>query len=76
MTTNAGGIPDMITEGVTGLVVQQDDHQAMARQALRLLQEPDSVDRIARRALRECEKYTWHAVGDQCVQLYEAVAHV
>ena len=71
VTTNAGGIPDMVTDSVTGLVVQQDDYQSMARQALRLLQEPDSVDRIARQALRECQKYTWHAVGDQWVQLYE-----
>lgn len=74
VTTNAGGIPDMVTDGVTGEVVRQDDYEAMASQALRLLEQPDSAERIACSALDECQKYTWKAVGGDWIELYEALA--
>jgi hypothetical protein len=64
----------MVTDGVTGFVVQQDDSETMAQQALRLLERPDNADRVARRALDECQKYTWQVVGNQWIELYEALA--
>jgi glycosyltransferase involved in cell wall biosynthesis len=63
VTTNAGGIPYIVTDGETGLLVDRDDHRALAGGALRLLAEPQLGQRLARNARREVmEKYTWPAV--------------
>ncbi len=75
VTTDAGGIPDMVTDGVTGLVVKQSDHESMAHQALRLLDEPENSKLLTSRALAECKNYTWQAVGGRWIELYEALAN-
>ncbi len=74
VTTDAGGITDMVTDGVSAFVVQKDDHDAMAKQALRALDDPHYTNRIARRALEECQKYSWDAVGEQWTELYRHMA--
>lgn len=76
VTTNAGGIPDMVADGVTGFVVSSGDHEAIADRAVRLLEEPGLAESISRRACEECEKYSWEVVQQQWLQLYyELVNH-
>jgi glycosyltransferase involved in cell wall biosynthesis len=74
VTTNAGGIRDMVTDEVTGFVVERGDHEALARNALWLLEDPHTAERVTRQALKECEKYTWNYVGDQWIRRYETLA--
>jgi glycosyltransferase involved in cell wall biosynthesis/uncharacterized heparinase superfamily protein len=74
VTTNAGGIPDIVVNGETGFVVNRGDHEAMAREALRLLRETDLSKQIAHRALGECDKYSWNAVHRQWTELYRELA--
>jgi L-malate glycosyltransferase len=65
VTTSAGGIPYIVTDGETGLMVAPDDHVALAREAKRLFSEPGLGNRLARRAREEVLlKYTWPAVHD------------
>ena len=73
VTTDAGGIPDIVTDGLSGFVVPKGDDEAMAEKALLALAEPDSASRLALRALEECQKYTWERVRDQWVELYETL---
>ena len=40
VTTNAGGIPDMVTDGVTGMIVEMDDYQSLAKRAIDLIEHP------------------------------------
>ena len=40
VTTDAGGIPDVVTDGVNGLIVKMDDHEALARAAMHLIEHP------------------------------------
>lgn len=70
VTTNAGGIPYIITHEVTGLLVECNDHEAMARSAIRLLEDQGFASAITRRARAECEKYKWSAVRSQWLTLY------
>lgn len=75
VTTDAGGIPTMVTDGETGFIVDRGDHEAMADRALRLFENPDGTKSIARRARAECEKYTWETVGEQWTKLYLEIAN-
>jgi L-malate glycosyltransferase len=72
VTTNAGGIPDVVTNGVTALMVEKDDHEALARSAIALLEQPELADRIVTAAHDECKRYTWEAVRSDWLNVYGA----
>jgi L-malate glycosyltransferase len=74
LTTDAGGIPFVVTDGETGFVVPVDDYAALADRAFKLLSESGTAARIARQARAECTKYTWKVVCDQWLQLYRELA--
>jgi len=76
VSTNAGGIPYIITHEETGLLVACNDHEAMARHAIRLLEDHSFAAAIAHRARRECEKYQWSAVRRDWLSLYQQLAGV
>jgi len=61
-TTNAGGIPYMVEHGVTARVVERNDHEALAREIMYLLEHPDVAQEQARAAQASAEQYQWEAV--------------
>jgi glycosyltransferase involved in cell wall biosynthesis len=74
VSTNAGGIPYVVTNEQTGLLVACNDHEAMAHAAIRLLEDEAMATAISRRARREAEKYQWSAVRDEWLGLYQQLA--
>jgi glycosyltransferase involved in cell wall biosynthesis len=48
VTTNVSGIPELVTDGVTGLLVPPDDPEATAAALLRLFADPDLAARLGR----------------------------
>jgi L-malate glycosyltransferase len=74
VTTNAGGIPYIVTNQETGLMVERDDHEAMAGAALRLLEDAQLAERLARSAYDECRKYRWESVRKEWLELYRELA--
>lgn len=74
VTTNAGGIPYIVKDQETCLMIERGDYRAMAECAFRLLEEPDLAVKIARRAREECRRYTWENVRDEWVKLYKRLA--
>lgn len=71
VTTNAGGIPYIVTHEVNGLLVDCNDHRAMANAALRLLADSHRGLRLAARARADVlAKYTWTAVRDEWRRAY------
>lgn len=73
VTTNAGGIPDIVQHEVNGLMVSSRDEKAMADSVLRLLSEQALADQLVGAARVECRKYSWEAVRDQWLDLYETI---
>jgi glycosyltransferase involved in cell wall biosynthesis len=74
VSTDAGGIPAILTDGVHGLLVPVGDHDAVARQVLRLLADQALADRLADAALASCAAYTWDAVRGRWLSLYRRLA--
>ncbi|HET9942346.1 MAG TPA: glycosyltransferase family 4 protein, partial [Terriglobia bacterium] len=70
VTSNAGGIPDMVRNGETGMLVPCDAHAEMAEAALRLLNDPDAAKRLAGQGRNECLKYQWQTVRDAWIKAY------
>lgn len=70
VSSNAGGIPNMIEDRVNGLLFAPGDYQAMAACALRLLEEPGLASRLAADAHAQCAKYSWSEIGPRWIVLY------
>ena len=70
ITSDAGGIPDMVINDKTGFIVPINDHVALARKAIQLVEEPSIAQGVVAQARRECWKYTWGAVRDEWLTAY------
>jgi glycosyltransferase involved in cell wall biosynthesis len=75
VTTDAGGIPYIVSDGETGLLVGRGDHRQMAAMAIRLLEDPALAAKIINQAKDECRKYSWAAVRNRWISLYYELAH-
>jgi len=74
VTTDAGGIPYILTHEETGLMVPRNDHEAMAAAAFRLLEDQELALKIARQAREASRQYTWAEVRNKWVGLYHEMA--
>lgn len=74
VSTNVGGIPYIIADGQTGRLVARNDHEAMARAAIHLLEDEEMAAAIACRAHDESEKYQWSAARGEWLKLYRELA--
>jgi glycosyltransferase involved in cell wall biosynthesis len=75
VTTDAGGIPYIVADERTALMVAQDDDKAMAAAALRMVREPELALRLADAGRSEClTKYVWPAVREEWTRLYTGLA--
>jgi len=74
VTTNAGGIPYILADGETGLMVERGDHEALAAAAIRLLEDGALAESLTSNALAACRRYSWAAVRDEWLKLYFEMA--
>jgi len=71
VTTDGGGaIPYIMTNEITGLIVDRDDHQALANAAIRLLNDNEFAVKLVRNAHESTRKFTWPYIRDQWLDIY------
>lgn len=71
VSTSAGGIPFIVTDGVDGLLVPVGDSAALAVAALRVVREPGLAGRLTQAArARAAGTYSWEAVRLRWLALY------
>ena len=75
VTTDAGGIPYILTHEETGLMVQRGDHRALAASAIRLLENDALANKIAFQARKHCRRYSYEAIRSEWFKLYHELAH-
>jgi len=72
VATRAGGIPDKVVEGETGLLVEPGDVGGLAAGIARMLAAPDAARAMGRRGrARARERFAWPVLIDQTLALYE-----
>jgi len=74
VTTNAGGIPYIVEHEKNCLMVEINDHKAMAESAIRFLEDEELTRRITREGREHSRQWTWEAVRDEWVKLYHKLA--
>ena len=75
VATRAGGIPEIVQDGHTGVLVDPRDHRAMAREIVRLLEDEGLRTRMGEAGLaRVAERFTVGRMIAGTAAVYERVA--
>lgn len=74
VTTDAGGVPYIVTDEETALIVPRDDDARMAASAMRLLADNELAVRLARNGRDSCRQFTWPAVRERWLDAYHELA--
>jgi glycosyltransferase involved in cell wall biosynthesis len=73
ISTDAGGVPTILTDGVEGYLVPRGDYRAAAERAIRVIEDPRTARRLASVARESCERYRWRVVRLLWLSLYQSV---
>lgn len=71
VSTDVGGIPDLLTNEETALLVPSDDVCAMSGAVARLLNDPKLALRISRKGRKLAEQSAWPSVKEQWESLFQ-----
>lgn len=74
VSTDVGGVPSILTDGVHGLLAPDNDAEAAASQVLRLLAEPAGARQLAAAAHETCARYDWSVVREGWLAAYRSLA--
>ncbi len=62
ITTNVGGIPEVIDDNVNGFIVEPKNPSQLAQKLVKLLSEPELRSEIANNNIKKAKQYDWHQV--------------
>jgi glycogen(starch) synthase len=72
VATRVGGLPEVVVDGKTGLLVEPDDPTALAQSIVTLLRDRERADRFGQ-AARERAQHVFSL--ERCVDAYESLYH-
>lgn len=70
VATDAGGIPEMVENGVTGLLAPVGTPGSLAEQVLRILREPGLRDRLIANAAERLNAFSKHQTALKTLEVY------
>ena len=73
VSTDVGGIPDLIRHETDGLLVAPGDAEGMARAMVSLLKDPAASQRLADAGLASAQRYSWPNVAPLLMAQYRRV---
>lgn len=74
VASNVGGIPDVVMDGVSGILVPEKDPQALANAYKRLAADPELLKQLltgAQKRIAEC--FTWGKIVERQIAVYEKI---
>jgi len=73
VSTEAGGVPAILTDGEHGLLCPLDDDEALASRILKLLEQPGFARDLAQNSRAMCAAFSWSQVREQWLSHYRQV---
>ncbi|MDY6951848.1 MAG: glycosyltransferase family 4 protein [Thermodesulfobacteriota bacterium] len=73
VATNVGGIPEVITDGMTGYLVEPRNERALAERVIGLLTDDELLERMSLQCLAEAEKYDVKQGAAETIAVYDKV---
>jgi glycosyltransferase involved in cell wall biosynthesis len=74
VSTDAGGIPYIVENCETGLLVKTNDYKTLAEQAIRLFEEENLAQNIIENASVESKKYSRENALNDWIKLYQSLS--
>jgi glycosyltransferase involved in cell wall biosynthesis len=74
IATNTGGLPEIIEDGVTGLLIPPEDPDAIANAIIRMAKEKEGARELAKRGKEKVlENYTFQQMINRTNEVYQHV---
>lgn len=73
VASRTGGVPDVVVDGTTGLLVPPSDPEALARALDRVLADASLAERLRNGARAAAEGYDWEVLADKVLAIYRSV---
>lgn len=73
VSTNVGGVPFVVRDGATGLLVAAGDDAGMAEAVLRIVADSALAARLATAALADVQRYAWPRVRQRWLDVYASL---
>ena len=71
VATRVGGIPEVVTHGEAGMLVEKDSAHALAEALIRVMEDSALWERLARNARERASEFSWENTARQYASLYE-----
>ena len=72
VSTNVGGVPYIVSDGETALLVPARSPEAMASAITRLIEEPSLCSQLIDNGMAEVQRYTWDTVWPLWEKVYQS----
>lgn len=73
IASRVGGIPEVVQDGQTGLLVPGEDVEALAQAVTHLAADPGLRLRLGQAGRERAQQFAWPTIADQYLALYEQV---
>ena len=70
VVTNVGGLPDVVTDGKTGYVVESEQPQQLAKAVIRFFEE-NRAEEMQEHVKQEAYRFSWDRMVENIEELYE-----
>jgi glycosyltransferase involved in cell wall biosynthesis len=74
VTTNVGGIGEIITDGVNGLLVRANDPIGLADRLIELVESPELAAKLSENAKQSVQEYAWSQVQSKWHRVYDSLS--
>lgn len=75
VATNVGGIPDIVKDGETGLLVSPDDVEAATNALRQLLEDEVLRTKLAEKGQKHAQTYDWSLISQRYKEIYDTIGH-
>ena len=72
VSTNVGGLPNLIDHGIDGLLVDENDVDAMVNQIINLKNNPELVKKLSHNARKKAVEFDWQEVKAKWDNLFNS----
>lgn len=73
VASNVGGIPFMVEDGKTGLLVKPGNVEELAEKIIMLLQNENMREKMGKAGNEKIKNFTWDKIAQQTVEVYKGV---
>lgn len=73
VATNVGGIPEIVDDGVSGILVEKDNPEQLADAVVKVLEDEELRKTLIEHGRKKAKRFTWEKMGSEVDRVYEDI---